>query len=102
MPSSHTTLVVSLASAVGYKDGFDSVAFAITVVLAGIVMHDAAGVRRASGKQAKVINKLVREMRFEHKLNESSLKELLGHTPREVLAGALLGVLIAYLFHRFY
>lgn len=102
MPSSHTALVVSLASATGLHDGFDSPLFALSVVLAAIVMYDAAGVRRAAGKQAKVINKLVREMKVEHTVKETRLKELLGHTPLEVLAGALLGMLIAYGFGRFY
>lgn len=102
MPSSHTSLVVSLASAVAFHDGFDSPLFAVASVLAAIVMYDAAGVRRAAGKQAKVINKLVREMKVEHTVRDTRLKELLGHTPLEVLAGALLGVSIAYLFAKLY
>lgn len=102
MPSSHTSLVVALASAVAFHDGFDSPLFAVASVLAAIVMYDAAGVRRAAGKQAKVINKLVREMKVEHTVRDTRLKELLGHTPLEVLAGALLGVSIAYLFSRLY
>jgi hypothetical protein len=102
MPSSHTSLVVSLASAVGFHSGTDSALFAVAVVLAGIVMYDAAGVRQAAGKQAKVINKLVLEMRVEHKVHDTRLKELLGHTPLEVLAGALLGFAMAYAFYRFY
>ena len=102
MPSSHTSLVVALASAVAFHDGLDSPLFAVSSVLAAIVMYDAAGVRRAAGKQAKVINKLVREMKVEHTVKDTRLKELLGHTPLEVLAGALLGVTIAYLFARLY
>lgn len=102
MPSSHTSLVVGLASAVAFHDGLASPLFAVSAVLAGIVMYDAAGVRRAAGKQAKVINKLVREMRVEHTIKETRLKELLGHTPLEVLAGALLGFLIAYLYSIFF
>lgn len=102
MPSSHTSLVVSLATAVALRDGPESPLFAMAVVLAGIVMYDAAGVRRAAGKQARVLNKLVREMRVEHTFKESRLKELLGHTPLEVLAGALLGIAVAYAFSRFY
>lgn len=98
MPSSHTALVVSLAWAVGLHDGFDSSLFAVSVVLAGIVMYDAAGVRRAAGKQAKVINKLVRQLRVEHTVHDITLKELLGHSPIEVFAGALLGIAIAYGF----
>lgn len=102
MPSSHSSWVVSLAAAVGFHDGWDSPLFAVTVVVAAIVMYDAAGVRRAAGKQAKVINELVREMKVEHTISEERLKELLGHTPLEVFAGALLGIGIAYLFHCYY
>ncbi|MDT8901075.1 divergent PAP2 family protein [Anaeroselena agilis] len=102
MPSSHTSLVVGLASAVALHDGVTSALFAVSIVLAGIVMYDAAGVRRAAGKQAKVINKLVREMRVEHTIKETRLKELLGHTPLEVMAGAFLGFFVAFLFHRFF
>ncbi len=100
MPSSHTSLVVALASAVAMQEGADSPLFAITIVLAGIVMYDAAGVRRAAGKQAKIINKLLLEMKEQHTIRDTRLKELLGHTPLEVLAGALLGFSIAYLFCR--
>ena len=102
MPSSHTALVVSLATATGIHTGFNSPLFALSVVLASIVMYDAAGVRRAAGKQAKVINKLIVEMEVQHSVRETRLKELLGHTPLEVLAGALLGILIAYAFGKFY
>lgn len=101
MPSSHTALVVSLAGAVGLHDGFDSPLFAVSVVLAGIVMYDAAGVRRAAGKQAKVINKLVRQLRVEHTVHDITLKELLGHSPIEVFAGAAWGILITYTFLKF-
>ena len=101
MPSSHTALVVSLAWAVGLNEGFNSPLFAVTVVLAGIVMYDAAGVRRAAGKQAKVINKLVRQLRVEHTVHDITLKELLGHSPIEVLAGAIWGIAIAYGFNYF-
>lgn len=101
MPSSHTALVVSLAWAVGLHEGFHSPLFAVAIVLAGIVMYDAAGVRRAAGKQAKVINKLVRQLRVEHTVHDITLKELLGHSPIEVLAGAILGIAIAYGFRLF-
>ena len=101
MPSSHTALVVSLAWAVGLQDGFGSALFAVTLVLAGIVMYDAAGVRRAAGKQAKVINKLVRQLRVEHTVRDITLKELLGHSPIEVFAGAILGIAVAYGFINF-
>lgn len=98
MPSSHTALVVSLACSIGWREGWDTPLFALSVVLAGIVMYDAAGVRRAAGRQARVLNKLMQELRVEHTIRDTRLKELLGHTPLEVLAGALLGVVIAYLF----
>jgi acid phosphatase family membrane protein YuiD len=101
MPSSHTALVVSLAWAVGLQEGFGSAIFAVSVILAGIVMYDAAGVRRAAGKQAKAINKLVRELRVEHTVRDITLKELLGHSPIEVFAGAILGIGIAYAFKNF-
>ncbi|SDF09799.1 divergent PAP2 family protein [Sporolituus thermophilus] len=102
MPSSHTSLVVALASAVAFHDGLRSPLFAVAAVLAAIVMYDAAGVRRAAGKQAKVLNKLVMELRVHHTIRDTRLKELLGHTPLEVLAGAVLGFVIAYGFSRFF
>jgi acid phosphatase family membrane protein YuiD len=101
MPSSHTSLVVALTSSIGFHDGVQSSFFALAFVLACIVMYDATGVRNAAGKQAKVINKLVRQMRVEHTV-DIRLKELLGHTPLEVLAGAVLGFVIAYLYAIFH
>lgn len=98
MPSSHAALVVSLAMATGWNRGFDSVDFAIALVMAGVVMYDASGVRQAAGKQAKVLNKLLQDLQQHHSIQEIRLKELLGHTPLEVIAGALLGTLIAGLF----
>lgn len=99
MPSSHTALVVSLATAIGLQNGWDSAMFALAAILAAIVMYDAAGVRRAAGKQARLLNKLVAEYHTSHAVKEGRLKELLGHTPVEVLAGALLGVSMAYAFY---
>ena len=96
MPSSHSSFIVALATSVGKETGFNSVEFAITFALAMIVMYDASGVRRAAGEQARILNKLV-----EHWENndphfvEEKLKELLGHTPFEVLVGAILGIVIA-------
>ena len=99
MPSSHSSVVCSLATAVGIARGFYSVEFAMSFMFAFIVMTDAAGVRRAAGKQAAVLNKLVQEMLSTGKgPTTEKLKELLGHTPFEVVVGALLGVLIALLF----
>jgi uncharacterized protein len=99
MPSSHTALVVSLAVAVGFQTGWNSPLFAIASVLAGIVMYDAAGVRRAAGKQARILNKLIGEYHTNHAVREGRLKELLGHTPVEVFAGAILGTFVAYIYY---
>ncbi|MGI6093300.1 MAG: divergent PAP2 family protein [Veillonellaceae bacterium] len=102
MPSSHTSLVVGLSSSLGLTEGFDSSMFAVSLVLAGIVMYDAAGVRRAAGKHAKIINKLVRHTRAEKTVRDIKLKELLGHHPIEVLAGAILGMAVAYAFNLYW
>ncbi|MBN1948114.1 MAG: divergent PAP2 family protein [Candidatus Cloacimonetes bacterium] len=101
MPSSHTSSVVSLAMAIGMETGFSSIIFALSVVFAIVVMYDATGVRRAAGKQAEVLNKIVLNIRKKegHVIIEENLKELLGHTPMEVFWGALLGIVIALLFY---
>lgn len=99
-PSSHASFVTSLATAVGLTSGFGGSEFAISVVLALVVMYDAAGVRRAAGQQARILNKIVEE--WEHKdltNTDKRLKELLGHTPKEVFAGAILGIVIALVRH---
>ncbi len=94
MPSSHSAFVTSLATAAGVKEGFDSSLFALALVFAMVVMYDAAGVRRAAGKQARVLNAIVEDLN-RRELHPERLRELLGHTPFEVLIGALLGILIA-------
>ena len=97
MPSSHSASVTSLATSVGILNGHRSVEFAIAVVFSIIIMYDAAGVRRAAGKQAGVLNRLIHSLGKKDssiKLEEE-LKELIGHTPFEVLVGALLGFLVA-------
>lgn len=95
MPSSHSSFICALATATGLSRGFQSVEFAITVALALIVMYDAAGVRRSAGKQAAAINRIIQDMmRRGSKLTQVHLKELIGHTPFEVIMGALLGILI--------
>ncbi|HHE39252.1 MAG TPA: divergent PAP2 family protein [Candidatus Cloacimonetes bacterium] len=98
MPSSHSASVSSLATAVGISEGVESVFFAISIIFAVVVMYDATGVRRAVGKQAIVLNKMIDNIRKKENaiLFEENLKELIGHTPLEVLAGALLGVAIAF------
>ena len=92
MPSSHSALVGALATGVGITMGWSSPEFAIASLFAGIVMYDAAGVRQAAGKQAKVLNQIMDEFLHHEDFNEQRLKELLGHTPFQVLVGLLLGV----------
>lgn len=94
MPSSHSAFVTSLATGIGLTEGFESTIFALAAVFALIVMYDAAGVRRAAGKQARVLNAIIEDLN-RRELHPERLRELLGHTPVEVVAGALLGVLIA-------
>jgi len=96
MPSSHASGAACLAAAVGLKFGFDSVDFALAASFALVVMFDAQGVRRATGKQARILNKITEDIYWQGKFNENRLRELIGHTPIEVFAGALLGVTIAF------
>lgn len=100
MPSSHSSFVTSLAVIIGFDCGFDSAMFAVCVVLALIVMYDAAGVRRAAGKQASILNQIVEHWNDESpEIQGERLKELLGHTPFEVIAGAILGIAVAVALH---
>lgn len=100
MPSSHSAFVVSLAVSVGLVEGFTSSIFAVSVVVALVVMYDAAGVRRAAGQQAKTLNMIIEKWgKEDFSETEKKLKELLGHTPIEVFAGAVLGALIAFIRH---
>lgn len=92
MPSSHSAFVTSLATGVGIVEGWQSSMFAIASAFAVIVMYDAAGVRRAAGKQAQVLNQIVQDV-YEKDFHPERLKELLGHTPFEVLIGGLFGIL---------
>jgi len=102
MPSSHSSFVISLTSAVGYTEGVSSALFAVCAVLSFVVMYDASGVRRATGIQAKVINKLVDsyEESEDVEISNEKLKELIGHSPLEVLAGAIVGLLTAILVYK--
>ena len=96
MPSSHSALVVSATCGVGFVMGFNSPLFAACAVLSCIVMYDAAGVRRSSGQQAKILNKLMDDWwRADYSHTEKRLKEFLGHTPIEVFAGSILGIIIS-------
>ena len=98
MPSSHAAGVASLATSVGCVSGFNSPVFAVTSVMALIIMFDAQGVRRASGQQAEVLNKIIDDIYLKGEIQEDRLKELLGHTPVEVIMGALLGIFLSLLF----
>lgn len=93
-PSSHTSFVIALTFGVGYVDGFNSTNFAISFVLASVVMYDAMGIRRAAGDHAKLLNQLVLTIKPEYTM-EKKLEELLGHTPLQVLGGFVLGTLVA-------
>lgn len=99
MPSSHTAFVVSLAIMIGATSGYDSALFALSVVLAAIVMYDATGVRKETGNQAEVINEILRKVFVNGEpIADDDLKELVGHTKVEVLGGAIVGVLCAVAF----
>jgi acid phosphatase family membrane protein YuiD len=99
MPSSHAAGVAALSTLVGIQQGFGSVLFGVTLYFSLIVMYDAAGLRRAAGRQAAILNRLIDE-HFEHsEADTHRLMELLGHTPLEVLVGALLGVGAAVTWH---
>lgn len=100
MPSSHSATVGSLATAVGLYDGFNSIPFLITFVFTLITLLDAAGVRRSVGRQAGILNKMLDDLYEKGQVPETRLKELLGHTPIEVLAGTFLGVLISLMICR--
>lgn len=100
MPSSHSSFVTSIATAVGLENGWNSTLFALALSFAIVVMYDAAGVRLAAGRQAEILNVIVDELFHEHKIAERRLRELLGHTPIEVFCGALLGAVISLLLFR--
>ena len=96
MPSSHSSITMSLTMSVGFVHGFDSAVFAIAMIMSFVVMYDASGVRRSAGQQAAILNKIVEDWENgKFKNTDKKLKELLGHTPLEVVAGAILGILIA-------
>jgi len=99
MPSSHVAGASCLATAVGLECGFNSVYFALAASFAIVVMFDAQGVRRATGRQARILNKITDDIYWQGKIHEGRLRELVGHTPLEVIAGFLVGVLIAVLAH---
>lgn len=98
MPSSHSAVVTSLATLIGKNEGITSPIFAVAVIFAFVVMYDAAGVRRAAGKQAKLLNKLVETPGLSGVQVGEKLVEVLGHTPTQVIVGAAIGVIAGLIF----
>lgn len=98
MPSSHSAVVTSIATMIGKTQGIDSPIFALAMFFAFVVMYDAAGVRRAAGKQAKLLNKLVETPGLSNIQVQEKLVEVLGHTPMQVIVGATIGVTVGLIF----
>ena len=98
MPSSHSAIVIALATLIGKNLGVDSPIFAVILIFAFIVMYDACGVRRAAGKQAKVLNEIVNTRGLSNLQVQEKLQEALGHTPIQVFVGALIGLIAGLIF----
>jgi acid phosphatase family membrane protein YuiD len=103
MPSAHSATVSALATAVAMVEGIGSVAFGISVILALIVMYDAAGVRRSVGRQSAILNRIIAELRDRRPIAEMehNLREFIGHTPFQVIVGSALGITLAWLWFTF-
>ena len=99
MPSTHAAGVTALSLSIGMQSGFDSPLFAAAIAFTVITLFDAQGVRRWSGRQAQVLNKMLEDMYFKRRIQEQRLKELLGHTPIQVLAGMGVGIATALALH---
>ena len=97
MPSSHSALVAAVAHSIGLFVGFGTPLFALALAVAIIVIYDATGIRRQAGMQAEVLNAMIRDLARGHPLKQAKLREVLGHTPLEALAGTLLGIVVAQL-----
>ncbi len=97
MPSTHSAIMTAATVALGMQLGFDSAEFALSVAICMVVLYDAAGVRRQAGEHARVINAIIDDLAHGHPLKEENLKELLGHTPGEVIVGTIVGVTVAIL-----
>lgn len=95
MPSTHAAGVSALSVNIGFQHGFDSALFAMATAFTIIILFDAQGVRRWSGRQAQILNKMMEDMYFKRRIQEQRLKELLGHTPMEVFAGMAVGIATA-------
>ncbi|MCF7869967.1 MAG: divergent PAP2 family protein [Candidatus Omnitrophica bacterium] len=99
LPSAHSAAVVALAVALGKELGFQSPFFAFSVIFALITMFDAQTWRRSIGVQARILNKIMEDFHEGRKLKEKRMKELVGHTPVEIFAGALIGIIVAIVFY---
>lgn len=105
MPSSHSAMAIALVTAVALQEGPRSVYFAICIPFALVVLYDAGGVRRAAGMQAQMINQIkniLESKDVKNNNNDDKLKELIGHTPMEVLGGSIIGIVIAIIFGMYY
>ena len=99
MPSSHAAGSSALAVTLGLDFGFDSPFFALGATFALVTMFDAQGVRRSTGKQASILNRILDDIYWKGKIKEDQLKELIGHTPIEVIMGCVIGILLAIIFN---
>ena len=99
MPSSHSAGAAALATSVAIIDGAGSMLFAVALVFAFVAMFDAQSARRAIGRQAEVLNKITADLHFKKGVKQERLRELIGHTPIEVLAGAAIGIIVALIYH---
>ena len=97
MPSSHSALVAAMAHGVGMYQGFATPIFAVAFAVAMVVIYDATGIRRQAGKHARIINQMITDLASGHPLKQEQLREVLGHTPMEAIAGTILGIVIAHL-----
>jgi acid phosphatase family membrane protein YuiD len=102
MPSSHASVVASMTATIGFYEGVGSNLFAVSLLVAMVVMRDAMGVRRAVGLQAEVINFLGRQITEKHSIEFHPVKEIQGHAPLEVIVGAFLGIFISAAYARLY
>src|SRR5512140_3604008 len=98
MPSSHSSLMVGATMAIGLHEGFNTAVFALAIAMTMIVIYDAAGVRREAGRHAEKINILMSELLAGHPISDKALREVLGHTPMEVLGGICLGIVVGLLY----
>lgn len=99
MPSSHAASVAALATAVGIEEGWGSTMFGVAAFFSLVVMYDAAGIRRAAGRQARILNRMIDDLKAHHVIEGERLIELLGHTPLEVFTGTAYGIALAMVLH---